>query len=156
MLINIVPGLIGIILTMTMMIITSMAVVRERETGTLEQSITTPIRDRLMIGKIIPFIILGYIQTTFALTVGHFLFKVPIRGSLLLLYGEILIFMICYLGLGLVVSTIAKTQQQAMQLSFFIYLPTLLLAGFYVPERRHAASRPIPLLLFPLTYQCKS
>lgn len=150
---HIVPGLIGVILTMTMMMITSMAIVRERETGTLEQLATTPLGAlELMIGKIVPYILVGYVQITVALLVGVIVFHVPIRGNLLLLYTLALLQIVAYLGLGLLVSTVAKTQQQAMQMSFFMFLPTMLLSGFMFPRD----GMPVPAqklgLVMPLTY----
>lgn len=149
----IVPGIIGVILTMTMMMITSMAIVRERETGTLEQLVTTPIRSHeLMIGKIIPYILIGYVQTTISLLVGGLVFKVPIRGSIGLLYGLASIFIVSYLGLGMLISTVTKTQQQAMQMSFFIFLPTILLSGFMFPRAGMPLFAQYIGLAMPLTY----
>ena len=149
----IVPGLVGVILTMTMMIITSMAIVRERERGTLEQLITTPIRSsELMVGKIVPYIVIGYMQITIALLVGAFLFKVPIKGNLFLLYGLSFLQIVCYLGLGLLVSTVSKTQQQAMQMSFFIFLPNLLLSGFMFPREGMPQLAQYIGMVMPLTY----
>jgi len=132
--IYIVPGLIGIILTMTMVMLTAMALVRERERGTLEQLIVSPIRPiEIVIGKIAPYIGIGFVQMSLVLLIGHFVFGVPIRGSLVLLYGVALFFIAACLALGLVFSTIAKTQQQAMQMSFFFLLPSILLSGFIFP-----------------------
>ena len=151
--IYIVPGIIGVILTMTMMMITSMAIVRERETGTLEQLITTPIKSHeLMIGKIVPYIVIGYVQVTIALLVGGVVFKVPIRGSVALLYALASIFIICYLGLGLLISTVAKSQQQAMQMSFFLFLPTILLSGFMFPRAGMPLFAQYIGLVMPLTF----
>ena len=100
---------------MTMMMITSMAIVKERETGTLEQLVTTPLRPvELMLGKIVPYIFVGYVQTTVALVVAILVFGVPIRGSLIGLYSVTFLYIVSYLGLGLLVSTIARSQQQAM------------------------------------------
>ncbi len=130
-----VPAIIGIIVTMTMVIMTSMAIVRERERGTLEQLLVTPIRSyELMIGKIIPYIALGYAQITVALLVGSLIFKVPIRGNLLELYLLTLFFITASLGLGILISNVAKSQMQAMQMSFFIMLPSILLSGFLFPR----------------------
>ncbi len=130
-----VPAILGIIVTMTMVIMTSMAIVREREKGTLEQLLVTPIRSyELMIGKIIPYIALGYVQITVALLVGSLVFKVPIRGSLLELYLLTLFFITASLGLGILISNVAKSQMQAMQMSFFIMLPSILLSGFLFPR----------------------
>ncbi|RQW61751.1 ABC transporter permease [Vibrio viridaestus] len=132
--INIVPGLLAVILTMTMVMFTAAAIVREREHGNMEFLITTPIRPfELMIGKIVPFVLVGLIQVTIILTVGHFLFGVPIRGGLLTLLCAALLFIFASLTLGLVISTIAKTQLQAMQLTVFILLPSILLSGFMFP-----------------------
>lgn len=130
-----VPAILGIIVTMTMVIMTSMAIVREREKGTLEQLLVTPIRSyELMIGKIIPYIALGYVQITVALMVGSLVFKVPIRGSLLELYLLTLFFITASLGLGILISNVAKSQMQAMQMSFFVMLPSILLSGFLFPR----------------------
>lgn len=130
-----VPGILGIVLTMTMVMITSMAIVRERERGTLEQLIVTPMRSHeLMLGKIIPYIFVGYVQATLALAVGVLVFDVPLRGSIALLYGLTTLFIIASLSLGVLISTMAKTQMQAMQMSFFVFLPSVLLSGFMFPR----------------------
>jgi len=149
----IVPGIIGMILSITMMIITSMSVVREREQGTLEQLIVTPItRGEIMIGKIAPYVLVGYVQLTAVLTLGHFIFDVPIRGSLLVVYAVTFLFITANLGLGLFISTLAKTQAQSMQGSYFFFLPNVLLSGFMFPrEGMPHVAREIGLL-FPLTY----
>lgn len=132
--INIVPGLLAIILTMTMIMFTSAAIVREREHGNMELLITTPIKPmELMIGKIIPFVLVGLIQVVIILIVGHFLFGVPVRGGLLTLFTAALLFIFASLTLGLIISTIATTQLQAMQLTVFILLPSILLSGFMFP-----------------------
>jgi len=130
----IVPGLIGVILTMTMVMLTSMAIARERERGTLEQLIVSPLRrPELILGKILPYIVIGYVQMSLVLLFGHFVFHVPINGSLPLLYAMTFMFIAANLALGLLFSTIAKTQQQAMQMSFFFILPNILLSGFMFP-----------------------
>lgn len=130
-----VPGILGIVLTMTMVMITSMAIVRERERGTLEQLIVTPLKSwELMLGKIIPYVFVGYVQATLALLVGTLVFEVPLRGSLGLLYGLTTLFIVASLALGVLISTMAKTQMQAMQMSFFIFLPSVLLSGFMFPR----------------------
>jgi ABC-2 type transport system permease protein len=130
----VVPGLIGVILTMTMVMLTSMAIARERERGTLEQLIVSPIRNiELMVGKILPYVIIGYVQITLILLVGSYVFDVPIIGSLPLLYCLAFVFISANLALGLFFSTLAKTQQQAMQMSFFFLLPNILLSGFMFP-----------------------
>jgi ABC-2 type transport system permease protein len=132
--VNTVPGLIGIILTMTMILFTAVGIVRERERGNLELLITTPIRTpELMLAKILPYIVIGLIQVTLILVVGVLLFKVPIRGALLNAYAVALVFIIANLALGLMISTVAQSQFQAMQLTFFILLPSILLSGFMFP-----------------------
>lgn len=132
--VNIVPGLLAIILTMTMILFTSAAIVREREQGNMEFLINTPIRPfELMLGKITPYVFAGLIQVSIILLAGHLLFAVPIRGGLLSLFGAALLFIFASLTLGLVISTIAKTQLQAMQLTVFILLPSILLSGFMFP-----------------------
>ena len=130
----IVPGLVGVILTLTMVMFTSMAIVRERERGTLEQLIVSPVRSvELVIGKIVPYIAIGYVQMTLILIVGTQLFDVPFTGSISLLYLLASLFIAGNLALGLFFSTLAKTQQQAMQMSFFFLLPNILLSGFMFP-----------------------
>jgi ABC-2 type transport system permease protein len=130
----IVPGLVGIILTMTMVMLTAMALVRERERGTLEQLIVSPIRPiELVVGKIAPYVLLGYVQMTLVLLAGRIVFDVPIAGSIPLLYATAFLFISANLALGLLLSTFARTQQQAMQMSFFIFLPNVLLSGFMFP-----------------------
>jgi ABC-2 type transport system permease protein len=149
----IVPGLVGILLSMTMILITSMAITRERERGTLEQLIVTPIdKTSMMLGKIVPFILVGYVQMTIVLILGRVLFGVPIRGNLAALYVVTFAFMVASLGLGLFVSTVARTQAQAMQLSFMLLMPNILLSGFMFP--REAMPGPLRWLsaLLPLTY----
>ena len=130
----VVPGLVGVILTLTMVMFTAMAIVRERERGTLEQLIVSPIKSiELVVGKIVPYIAMGYVQITLILTAGWLIFGVPIVGSLALLYGLAFVFIAANLALGLMFSTIARTQQQAMQMSVFFLLPSLLLSGFMFP-----------------------
>lgn len=132
--VNIVPGLLGIILMMTMMMFTAVAVVRERERGNLEFLINTPVSSaELMIGKVIPYVFIGLIQVALILTIGRFLFAVPIVGSILDLYLAALFFIAANLGLGLFVSTAVKTQFQAMQMTFFLMMPSILLSGFMFP-----------------------
>jgi ABC-2 type transport system permease protein len=130
----IVPGIVGVILTMTMVMLTAMAIARERERGTLEQLIVSPVKSiELIVGKIVPFIFMGFVQMTLILLAGAWVFDVPIVGSLPLLYGMALVFISGNLALGLFFSTLAKTQQQAMQMSFFFMLPNILLSGFMFP-----------------------
>jgi ABC-2 type transport system permease protein len=149
----IVPGIIGVLLSMTLIMINAMSVVRERERGTLEQLIVTPIdRTSLMLGKIVPFLLVGYVQITVILLLGRLLFHVPIRGSLPLLYLLAFPFVVANLGLGLLVSTMVKNQAQAMQASFLFIMPNILLSGFMFPR----AAMPLPAqwigLALPLTY----
>jgi len=149
----IVPGIIGVLLSMTMVIVASIAVVRERERGTLEQLIVTPInKTSLMLGKIVPFLVVGYVQMTVILLVGRLLFGVPISGSLVDLYLGALPFIVASLGVGLLVSTAVTTQAQAMQLGFFYLLPNILLSGFMFP--RAAMPEPAQWIgaALPLTY----
>ncbi len=149
----IVPGLIGVILTMTMVMLTAMAIARERERGTLEQLIVSPLKPaELIIGKILPYVLLGYVQMTLILTIGVIGFHVPIVGSLALLYALAFVFIAANLSLGLVFSTLARTQQQAMQMSFFFLLPNILLSGFMFPWE--AMPKPAQWLsqLLPLTH----
>ena len=132
----IVPGLVGVILTITMVLVTAMAIVRERERGTLEQLIVTPItKTELMLGKISPYIGVGLVQMTTVLLLGRFVFDVPLTGNVLLLYGIAFVFITASLALGLFVSTLVRTQQQAMQASFFFVLPNILLSGFMFPRQ---------------------
>jgi ABC-2 type transport system permease protein len=151
--VQIIPGLIGVILTMTMVLFTAVAVVRERERGNLELLITTPVRTiELMIGKIVPYIGIGLIQVTVVLTVGVFLFRVPIRGSLLDAYASALAFIIASLSLGLLISTFARNQFQAAQMTIFFLLPSILLSGFMFPF--DGMPRPAQMIaeLLPLTH----
>jgi ABC-2 type transport system permease protein len=132
--VQIVPALIGVILSMTMVLFTSGAIVRERERGNLELLIATPLgRLELMVGKLLPYVVIGLIQTTIVLVVGSALFTVPVVGNLLNLYLATLMFIAASLGLGLFVSTLAQTQFQAFQLAFVTMLPSILLSGFLFP-----------------------
>ncbi|HEY8569565.1 ABC transporter permease [Microbulbifer sp.] len=132
--INIVPGLIGIILTMTMVMFTAVAIVRERERGNMELLIATPVSSaELMIGKVLPYGMVGLIQTSLILLLGTWLFGVPIRGSLLDVYLATLLLILANLTMGLLISTRAQSQFQAMQMTFFVFLPSILLSGFMFP-----------------------
>ena len=132
--VNIVPGLIGVILTMTMVLFTAIAIVRERERGNMELLIATPLTSaELMIGKVLPYIAIGFIQTSVVLALGVWLFKVPILGSLLDVYLAAGLLILANLALGLLISTRAQSQFQAMQMSFFVFLPSILLSGFMFP-----------------------
>ncbi len=132
--VQIVPALIGVILTMTMTLFTAVAIVRERERGNLELLITTPVSSfELMIGKLVPYVFIGLVQTTLVLGFGAMLFDVPVQGSLTALYAASLIFIAATLALGLLISTVAQTQMQAFQMSMFVLLPSILLSGFVFP-----------------------
>jgi ABC-2 type transport system permease protein len=132
--VQIVPALIGVILNLTMVLFTAVAIVRERERGNFELLITTPVRNiELMVGKIVPYILIGLVQVSIVLAVGALLFRVPMAGSLAELYAASLLFIAATLGLGLTISTIAQSQFQAMQVTFFVFLPSILLSGFMFP-----------------------
>ncbi len=151
--VQVVPGLIGVILTMTMTLFTAVAIVRERERGNLEMLITTPVRTpELMVGKILPYMAIGMVQVTLVLVLGSLLFDVPVRGTLADVYGAGLIFVTATLGLGLLISTVAQTQFQAFQLTFFTFLPQILLSGFMFPF--DGMPQPARWLaeVFPLTH----
>lgn len=151
--VQIVPALIGVILSMTMMMFTAVAIVRERERGNLELLITTPASSfELMIGKLLPYVFIGLIQTTLVLALGALLFNVPINGNLGALYVAALLFIAATLTLGLLASTVAQTQMQAFQMSFFVLLPSILLSGFVFPyEGMPAFARGVAQVL-PLTH----
>jgi len=151
--VNTVPGLIGVILTMTMIMFTAVAIVRERERGNLEMLITTPVKtSELMLAKIIPYVFIGLVQVTLVLWLGRFLFQVPMAGSLLDTYIISLLFIIANLALGLVISTLVSTQFQAMQLSFFVLLPSILLSGFMFPFAGMPRPAQIIAEALPLTH----
>ncbi|MDR3588350.1 MAG: ABC transporter permease [Negativicutes bacterium] len=148
-----VPGIIGVILTMTMVMITSMAIVRERERGTLEQLIVTPMKTwELMLGKIIPYILVGYVQVTISLLAGILVFDLPVRGSLPLLYLLTSLFIVASLSMGILISTMTKTQMQAMQMSFFVFLPSIMLTGYMFPRDAMPLFFQWLGYLLPLTY----
>ena len=133
---NIVPGLMGVILTMTMIMITDLAITRERERGTMENLLSMPTRpSEVLIGKIAPYIVIGYVQVAVILVAAHFLFHVPLHGSIPLLLVVALVFIAANLAMGITFSTIAKNQLQAMQMTFFVFLPSILLSGFMFPFR---------------------
>lgn len=148
-----VPGLVGIIMQLVTLFLTSFAIVREREHGTLEQLFVTPVgRVALLLGKMVPYAVIGGLEMLIVLTVMVFLFGVPIHGSLWLLFGLASLFLVCALSLGLLVSTLAKTQLQAMQFAFLFMLPSVLLSGFVFPREE----MPLPLyglsFAIPVTY----
>ncbi|MGQ0765815.1 MAG: ABC transporter permease [Gemmatimonadota bacterium] len=151
--IYIVPGVIAILLTMTMTLVTALALVRERERGTLEQLIVTPIsRSGLMLGKLLPFVLVGYTQMTIVLLVGRFIFGVPMRGNVGQLYIFALPFIVGSLGIGLLISTVTRTQTQALQLGFPVLLPTILLSGFMFPREAMPEVAQWIGAAFPVTY----
>ena len=151
--VQIVPGLIGVILTMTMVLFTAVAIVRERERGNLELLITTPVRTpELMVGKITPYMVIGMVQVSLVLLLGSLLFQVPIRGTLLNVYVAGAIFVSAALTLGLLISTLAETQFQAFQLTFFTFLPQILLSGFMFPFDGMPRAAQLIAQVFPLTH----
>ena len=149
----IVPGLIGVLLSLTLLLVTSIAIARERERGTFEQLVVTPIsKTDIMLGKLLPFVAIAYLQMTSVLIFGKILFHVPIRGSITLLYLLSLGFIVANLAVGLLVSTLVKTQLQAMQLSVFFLMPNILLSGFMFPiDAMPPVARWLAYAL-PLTY----
>ncbi|MGE0030774.1 MAG: ABC transporter permease [Steroidobacteraceae bacterium] len=151
--VQIVPALCGVILTMTMVIFTASAIVRERERGNLELLITTPVtRGQLMAGKLLPYVVIGLIQTTLILLLGYWLFDVPVAGSVVDLYLGALLFIAASLSLGLFLSTVAQTQFQAMQMAIVTMLPSILMSGFMFPfEGMPAVAQGIAQVL-PLTH----
>jgi ABC-2 type transport system permease protein len=151
-----IPGLIGLIIQTQAVILTAFAIVREREKGTLEQLIVTPIKSwELMVGKIVPYVIIAFVQVVVAVALGILWFKVPIAGSMTLLMVLSLVFLVGSLGIGLLISTVSQTQNQALQLSMMVMLPSILLSGFVFPREA------MPILLYdmgyavPLTYFLK-
>ncbi|MDA8171012.1 MAG: ABC transporter permease [Nitrospiraceae bacterium] len=133
---NIVPGLMGTILTMTMIAITGLAITRERESGTMENLLSMPTRPlEVMIGKIVPYILVGYMQMALILLTARLLFRVPMAGSIALLMAVTFVFIVANLAMGITFSTLATTQRQAMQMSMFFFLPNILLSGFMFPFR---------------------
>jgi ABC-2 type transport system permease protein len=150
---NIVPGLMGVILSMTMVMMTGLAITRERERGTMENLLATPVYPlEVMTGKILPYIFIGLVQATIILLASRFLFGVPVEGSILALYIVILLFVAANLTVGITLSSIAQNQLQAVQLTFFYFLPTLLLSGFMFPFRGMPAWARALGSLLPMTY----
>ena len=149
----IVPGIIGVLLSLTLMLITALALVRERERGTLEALIVSPItRTELMVGKVAPYVVIGYVQMTAVLILGWIVFDVPVRGSLTLFYTISFAFIVANLGLGLFFSTVARNQQQAMMLGFMYLLPNILLSGFMFPRQAMPEVAQWIGAALPLTY----
>ncbi len=150
---NIVPGLIGTILTMTMVMLTSLAMTRERERGTMENLLATPVRpSEVMVGKILPYVVMGYIQLGVILVAAFLLFEVPMVGSMPLLLAMIGVFIVANLGVGFTFSTIARNQLQAMQMTFFFFLPSMLLSGFMFPFRAMPDWAQVIGEILPLTH----
>ena len=150
---NIVPGLMGVILTMTLIMLTALAMTRERERGTMEHLLATPVRPiEVMAGKIAPFIIVGYLQVGLIMLAAKLIFGVPVVGSLWLLSAALIVFIAANLAVGFTFSTIAKNQLQAMQMTFFFFLPSLLLSGFMFPFRGMPAWAQTLGEVLPLTH----
>jgi ABC-2 type transport system permease protein len=150
---NIVPGLIGTILTMTMVMLTSLAMTRERERGTMENLLATPVTPlEVMLGKIAPYVVIGYVQLGVILLAARVLFEVPMEGSLALLLALIGVFMLANLAVGFTFSTLAKNQLQALQLTFFFFLPSMLLSGFMFPFRGMPGWAQVIGEVLPLTH----
>ncbi|MBI4548921.1 MAG: ABC transporter permease [Ignavibacteriae bacterium] len=149
-----VPGVVALVLMIVTMTLTSLGVVKEKEIGTLEQLLVTPIKPyQLIIGKLLPFVIIGAIDVTFVLAVARFWFDVPLQGSVLLLYGLSGLFVLTTLGLGLFVSTISRTQQQAMMTAqFFFFMPFIFLSGFAFPIENMPAIIQYITYVIPLRY----
>ena len=148
-----VPGVICLILLLTTLILTSMAITKEREMGTLEQLVVSPIRPwELILGKTIPFVLIGLADVTLIISAGKVIFDLPIRGSLLLLFGVALLFILTTLSLGLFISTISRTQQQAMMTAFFFIIPAMLLSGIFSPIENMPRVAQYITLLNPLRY----
>jgi ABC-2 type transport system permease protein len=150
---NIVPSLMGVILTMTMVMMTGLAMTRERERGTMENLLATPVNPlEVMVGKIVPYIFIGLIQATVVLLAARYLFDVPLIGSLVAVYIVILLFVAANLTVGITLSSIAQNQLQAMQLTFFYFLPSMLLSGFMFPFRGMPEWARAVGSLLPMTY----
>ena len=150
---NIVPGLMGVVLTMTMVMMTSLAMTRERERGTMENLLATPVRPlEVMIGKIVPYILIGYVQVVVILVAAAWVFGVPMVGSLVLLSAVLILFIAANLAIGFTFSTLAKSQMQAMQMTMFFFLPSMLLSGFMFPFRGMPGWAQALGEAFPLTH----
>jgi ABC-2 type transport system permease protein len=150
---NIIPGLMGVVLTMTMVMVTGLAITRERERGTMENLLAMPaLPTEVLTGKIFPYIMIGYVQVALILVAGRFLFRVPMVGSLVLLLTVSLIFIIANLAMGITFSTLAINQLQAVQMAFFFFLPSLMLSGFMFPFRGMPVWAQAIGEIFPLTH----
>jgi ABC-2 type transport system permease protein len=147
------PGVIALIVSLMSLLLTSMAVVREKEIGTIEQLIVSPLTStELILGKLIPFAVIAIIEAAFVTTIAVFWFKIPIRGSILLLLGSTLIYLLVSLGIGLLISTISSTQQEAMMSTFLFFLPANLLSGFIFPIRNMPTIIQYITIINPLRY----
>ncbi len=150
---NIVPGLMGVVLTMTLVMITGLAITRERERGTMENLLSMPTRPlEVLFGKIVPYILVGYTQVVLILLAARHLFGVPMIGNVGLLLAAVLVFIVANLAMGITFSTVAKNQLQAVQMSFFFFLPSLLLSGFMFPFRGMPRWAQALGEVFPLTH----
>jgi len=150
---NIVPGLMGVVLQMTMVMVTALAITREKESGTMENLLSMPTRPiEVLVGKIVPYILVGYIQVVLIVAAARFLFHVPLVGSLILLFVVALVFIIANLAMGITISTLAQNQRQAIQMAFFFFLPSLLLSGFMFPFRGMPHWAQVIGELLPLTH----
>jgi len=150
---NIVPGLMGVVLTMTMVMMTALAMTRERERGTMESLLATPVKPlEVMLGKIVPYILIGYVQVVVILGAAALLFRVPMLGSLVLLSAVLVLFIAANLAIGFTFSTLARSQMQAMQMTMFFFLPSILLSGFMFPYRGMPAWAQALGEVLPLTH----
>ncbi len=150
---NIVPGLMGVVLTMTMVMMTALAMTRERERGTMENLLATPVRPfEVMAGKIVPYILIGYVQVVVILVAAKLLFRVPMVGSLAMLSAILVLFIAANLAVGFTFSTLARNQLQAMQMTFFFFLPSMLLSGFMFPFRGMPGWAQVVGEFLPLTH----
>ncbi|WP_366929979.1 ABC transporter permease [Mesorhizobium sp.] len=150
---NIVPGLLGVILQMTMVMMTAMALTRETERGTMENLLAMPSSPaEIMLGKVLPFLVVGAVQVAVVLVAAKLLFSIPFVGSLTLLLSTVLVFVLSLVLLGYTISTMARSQMQAMQLTFFFFLPSLLLSGFMFPYRGMPGWAQVLGEIFPLTH----
>lgn len=148
-----IPGLIAVVLTLLTMMLTALAIVREREQGTMEQLIVTPIRaPELIVGKVAPYVLIGFFDLLEILAIGVFWFKVPVHGSVPLLLGLACLFLLTSLGLGLLISSVSATQREAMLLTYFIFLPTIFLSGFFFPVDAMPPVLQMLSRMVPLTY----
>lgn len=149
-----VPGVVALVLMIITMTLTSLGIVREKESGTLEQLMVTPLKPyQLIVGKLVPFVIIGFVDTLLVLAIAHYWFGVPLAGSLLLLFALSSLFILTTLGLGLFISTIARTQQQAMLIAqFFFFMPFMFLSGFAFPIANMPEAIQYLSYLIPLRY----